>query len=677
MSNRSVQNAKSASASINAALSVLNGVTPSTVESEGNGFSIRLNPFQFIIGLLQPIVGYDRIVNFLSELSVYGLPVIEDSVKITIVEALKGLFSCSINPVIGEELINNGVVLDLSKIDLLNIMNRCPLDNENSMQKIKGAFFYSGVDDMTIPDQLEGCSDLNAVIWFVKHRSNDRTVWYGYKTQGDEHELLTMDTQPSAEHGVITMEYSENASQLKDSIGNEMPTQVPHGNCLHVFIGNTKGVSESTTPYPSSNEILEEVQDFRDVSNTLANVLGEIEIQSSETTDIAEKTALSCEASVVRKITNAIENGVPIEHVIPGMLTDDDTGKKFFTVGGKKITLSLNTYTKSKNDIANEMIELNERRRNYVENYSYREPSQNYYYHKTLFEFNTDYIMSVKFFDSKVLASQIVDILTGCFDFSLNISFEERLVRDEVEKMLSKIIETGDTTVSDCFFSFSNDDYNLMVDKTERERMGEYTGDNSSYGSQINYNTIYEELNSISNSASLSEQVTTITHAMNTISRTIKPEIYTESKEYELNYEFLNNLLKGLTLSLVYNIISPKIYMLMAINLKILGRQPNFDLSTFLETFKSMIINVVRGISNKIMEEMREWLVSLVQDLVVRLEDRLLMEQAEYYIRLLSSCIRSCAFMFGGGTEDWNMADVEYADIYSNTTGDNAVNTNC
>ena len=284
--------------------------------------------------------------------------------------------------------------------------------------------------------------------------------------------------------------------------------------------------------------------------------------------------------------------------------------------------------------------------------------------------------MSVKFFDTKVLASQIVNILTGCFDMSLNLSFEERLIRNEVEKMLKRVIENDSTVISDCFFAFSNDDYNLLVDETEKERMGLYTGEGSAYGSKIDYDTIYDELNTVSNSATLSEQITTINHAFNTISKTIKVGVNSETEEWALNYDFLNNILKGLTLSLVYGIISPKIYLLMAINLKIMGREPNFDLSTFLEQFKTMIVDVIRGITDKVMEQMKEWLVSLVKDLVVRLGDRLLMEQAAYYVRLLASCIRSCTFMWGG-TQDWNMADVNYADIYSLNGADEAINTNC
>ena len=599
----------------------------------------------------------------------------EDAVKISIVEALKGLFSCSVNPIISKKMIMDGIVLDLTKIDLLNVIDRCPLDGENDIQKLKGSFFYFGTEGMNVPDQLEGCSDLNAVIWFVKHRGTDRTVWYGWKTQGDEHELLTIDSKPSVEQGVITMEYSEKASQLKNSKNEPMNIQVPHGNCLHVFLGNAKGVSDEA--YPSSAEVVSKINDFNNVSGTLSQVLDEINNQIEEITNLDEKNVLQCESEVLTKISDAIKNGTSINEVIPNMLTNESNGRKYFDIGGHRIEMDDYTYTHTRSDIANETIQIEQDRATRAEGYSWREPEQNYYYHKTLFEFNTDYIMSVKFFDSKVVASHIVDILTGCFGVSLNLSFEERLIQNEVKKMLSKIIETSDTVVSDCFFSFSNDDYNMLVDESEKERLGEYTGDNSAYGSKIDYNTIYEELNDVSNSATLSEQVTTINHAFNEISRTIKSEIYTETQEWKLNYEFLNNIMEGLALSMVYNIISPKIYMLMAINLKIMGKEPNFDITTFLEIFKTMIIDIIRGITDKIMEEMKAWLVSLVKDLVIRLSDRLLMEQGEYYIRLLTSCLRSCALMWSGGNEDWDMADVNYADIYSNISGDEVVNTKC
>ena len=258
MNNRTQQSANSAAASINAMLSILNGTTPMDSIRDT---SVMLNPYLFIMRLLQKIAGYDRTVNYITELVVHGLPMLEDSVKISLLKALKNLFSCSLNPTINEELIQNGVVLDLKSIDLLNIMSRCPLDSENKLYKTNGSFFYSDVDGFTIPDQLVMCKDLNAVIWYTKNRASDRVVWYGYQNQDSEHELLTMSSKPSAKDGVITLEYNEMASDVKNSQGNSMLMQVPHNNCLHVFLGNTKGVTSE--PEPSSDELYEKMIEFR------------------------------------------------------------------------------------------------------------------------------------------------------------------------------------------------------------------------------------------------------------------------------------------------------------------------------------------------------------------------------------------------------------------------------
>lgn len=664
------QGANAVADTINAILSVLDGITP-FLENPAQ-LNATLNPYQYIMSLLHRVAGYERVVNFLSETMVYGLPMIEDAAKISLIKSLKDLFSCSVNPLISRDLIDKGVVLDLGKIDLLNIMNRCPLESENNTL-INSSFFYSDVENMTIPDQLVKCKDLNAVIWYVKHRANDRTVWYGYQTQAQEHENLIISSKPSAKDGIITMEYTHK-SKLTDSQNHPMYIQVPHGNCLHVFLGNTKGVSQQGTPEPSTEEILAKTTDFRNVMSEMETVIKELEILYDKTENLDEKSEIQCEIDLCNKLLDGMKKGVSLEEMVPNLLIDPDTHRRYLTIGDYRILMDEYTYTHNKNDIGTLYKELDNERQSRIQNYSYRAPEQNYYYHRTLFEFNTDYIMSVQFFDPKVIISQLVNILTGCFEFSLNISFEERLIRNEVERMINMIIESGGATVSDCFFTFSNDEYNIMLDETEKERVGKYTGDDTAYGSHIDYEAIYEELNQISSSATLSEQVSNTEHAMNTISRTIKPE-FGDTTEWELNFNFLNNILRGLTLSLVYNIISPKIYMLMAINLKIMGREPNFDLATFIEMFKTLLINIIRGITDKIMENLKEWLLGLIGDLVARLADRLMFEQAQYYLNLLARCMRAYTIFFGA-PENWNMADVEYADIYESGNG-SEINTSC
>lgn len=683
MSTKSRQSAESVSNSINAMLSVLNGVTPLSVENSVNGFSVTLNPFQFVVSILQRVAGYDRVVEFLTEIVAYGLPMLEDSMKIALINSLKDLFSCSVNPIIGETLINEGVVLDLSTVDLVNILEHCPLGVDNEFFKTNGSFFYFDVDRFSVPDQLERCKDLNAVIWYTKHRAIDRTVWYGYLHQDEEHETLLMQngvspgTFASEKNGIITMEYSEQYSGLKDSMGNPLkPNQCPASNCLHIFLGNTKGITSQTAP--SYDEIAEKNENFLAFKASISSLLASLTARMLLTNDINEQADLQCEINITKAIKSAIDDGVPVNTIMPNLPIDEETDRRYITIGDVTIYLSEYTYTNTKFDIAEEKKQYNTELSQIVNQYQYRQPQENYYYGKTLFEFNTDYVMSVKFFDSKVLYAQIVDIMTGCFGISLNLSFEERLIRNEVEKMLQQIIENDNTTtVSDCFFTFNNDEYNLLIDKTEKERIGKYTGDTYAYGSTIDYDKIYEELNQVSNSATLSEQVSIFKHAINEISRTIKPEVYDDTDKYSLNFSFLNNLLRSLTLSIVYGIISPKIYILMAINLKILGRDPNFDVAGFIEYFKTMLINLIRSITDNILSQMNDWLISLTKELVQRLADRLLFEQAQYYMQLLMSCMRAFRIMWGN--QDWNMADVEYADIVpsENSTTVAPTNTNC
>ena len=599
MSAKATQSAESVSNSINAMLSVLNGVTPLSVEKTTGGISVTLNPFQFVVSILQRIAGYDRIIEFLTEIVAYGLPVLEDSMKITLVESLKDLFSCSVNPIIGETLIREGIVLDLSTIDLMNILDKCPLGTENEVLKINGSFFYFDVDRFSTPDQLERCKDLNAVIWYVKHRAMDRTVWYGYEHQDEEHEVLSVQngslpgTLAGEKNGIITMEYSERYSGLKDSIGNELkPDQCPASNCLHVFLGNAKGVSSQVLP--SDDDITEKSESFLKFKASIESLLASLNARLILTDDINEQAELQCEIDVAKKIINAINDSVSVDTILPNLPIDEETDRRYITIGDVTIYVPEYVYTHTKFDLAEEKKQYNIELAQLASQYQYCRPQENYYYGKTLFEFNTDYVMSIKFFEPKVLYAQIVDIMTGCFGISLNFSFEECLIKNEVKKMLQHVIENNSTTtVSDCFFTFSNDEYNLLVDKTEKERIGKYTGDTYAYGSTIDYDKIYEELNKVSNSATLSEQVSNFKQAINEISRTIKPEEYGNTDEYSLNFNFLNNLLNSLTLSIVYSIISPKIYILMAINLKILGRSPNFDIEGFIEYFKTMLIIII------------------------------------------------------------------------------------
>ena len=101
-------------------------------------------------------------------------------------------------------------------------------------------------------------------------------------------------------------------------------------------------------------------------------------------------------------------------------------------------------------------------------NLNYKKIENNYYYRKTLIEFNYDYITSLKLFDSKVVAAQLLDQLTGLLNIDLSISYARQLIKNETLKMVQDIVESDDSVVSDCFFTFSNSDYDAKQLRNNR-----------------------------------------------------------------------------------------------------------------------------------------------------------------------------------------------------------------
>lgn len=664
MGNKTRRNARESLDVINASLTILDKLEN---ENTDGSFSINMsiNPFYFVMKLLTQFVSYEDIVKYLSYTIVCLLPAIELSVKLKMIESLKDLFSCSVNPFISRQMILEGVVFDLRSVDLLNILSFCPLDTNT--QKSIGKMFYSDTEDFNFPDELVNCPDFNAFLWYVKNRAIGRSVWYGTRKQNTEHELLTQESRPRLKDGIITLEYSPRPNGLKDSVGQPMSIQVPHGDCLHVFLGNAKEII-NVAPISFDN-VNRKIEDFNDTIFQLEEVMKATEAKTDE--------LMLGDYNLANDMLACIKDNASLVSRFPNMLVKRSNGKRIYQFDSVDMSIMMdeNTYQGTLSQLENEKSSLIVQGTQATLDLSpscYRAPNKNYFYHKSLFDFNLEYIMSVKLFDAKVVTASLIEAMTKFFTLDFAMSIEDRMMRKEVEEMVNKVITTGDSAVNDCFFSFSNEDWNIMLDNAEKERSGLYTGDDTGYGARIDYDKILEQVNSISEAATQEEQITVISGALMEISRAVSSN-NREDGDSEFNFEFVNNMLKNLCYVLVCSIVSPKMYLLMSINLKLMGQEPNFDLHGFITSFKTMLVKMVRTIVDDMMNYMKEWLMSLVNELAKKLSEKLLLEQAEYYIRLLTRCIR-CFRLYG--YEDWNMADVQYADIYG-VEEDEPINNEC
>jgi hypothetical protein len=310
-----------------------------------------------------------------------------------------------------------------------------------------------------------------------------------------------------------------------------------------------------------------------------------------------------------------------------------------------------------------------------AKNLKYPDASQDYYLKRTLFEFNTDYINSLQLFDSKVLAAQIITSLFGGLTLSAMLgataSWKTEYIRDTVKDMVEKSIAAQDYSVSDCFFTFTNDSYNGMLKATELRQAGLYSKHGEENGnSTINPIDLLEGLNQLDSAADQVERTSIIKGALLKVSEEVSKDTYTESNSLSINSDFnvqvsfVETLITNLCTQLVMAMLSPKVYLLILINLHMFGLTTNFNVKSFIQNFFNLIMSMVNSCVEKFMEHLSEEIMGYVEDLVSKLAEKLVMEQTEMYMRLLKQIFEHFrALTKCSNGEGWTQDVVGSADI--------------
>lgn len=307
--------------------------------------------------------------------------------------------------------------------------------------------------------------------------------------------------------------------------------------------------------------------------------------------------------------------------------------------------------------------------------FTYPEAVKNYYLKRTLFEFNTDYINSIQLFDPKVLAAQLITSLFGSTTIGLMVgataSWKTELIHDIVKDMVEKQIAAEDFAVSDCFFTFTNDAYNGMLRAADLRQAGLY----SQHGEENGNNTIdpvkmLEGLNEISNCADQAGQSDVIKGVIMNAAVEVSKDMYKDNgylaanTQFGLNMSFIDSLMINLCTQLVMAILSPKVYLLILINLELFGMTTNFDLKSFIERFESLIRSIIKSIVDQFMQYLTQEIMKIVEELVQKLIKKLALEQVEMYARLIKQILMHLRMLTScGNSIGWTQDVPEYADI--------------
>jgi hypothetical protein len=521
------------------------------------------------------------------------LYVLENTLKAALLANVKNMFTCSINPLLPDWLMDyttntsnqvvgqKGIELNLNAIDLYGTLNNCPSNREG------GVFYFDAYESINKdeetgfeantpfyhPNDLWKSTDFNAFLWYVINK--------GTSVNGQKSKLMW-----------------DNRVKYIDTF-KEYPS-------LKTEFFNAHGSDIDPNPTISYG------------SNKKAN----------------KKEIIYCEY---------VERSSELN-------------------GGTDIL----------------KIWLNSKR--YYQTRTLKIKNLQYRMNKTIFEFNYDYIYSLKLFDSKTLVANIVNALLGISaNISLNYSIMEEVVAGKIGSIVKNIIESDDTEVDDCFFSFSNEEYDRLLSEATKKHNGTYTYNDTEI--DVDYSSILDSINSISDAATLNEQITAISNVFTDVSVTLAQngEVYSKD-QFSFGLDIIYKLLEETITQIVMQVLSPKVAILFKVNSIVMGDiDPQSETwksdifnswEAFIKNFQNLIVALVKELKDLILQQLYKWLMSQIQPLLQLFVSKILLETINDYRTLLKQLVSSCVLpiLNGGSSADTYIDNVNYADIVPTQT---------
>lgn len=277
---------------------------------------------------------------------------------------------------------------------------------------------------------------------------------------------------------------------------------------------------------------------------------------------------------------------------------------------------------------------------------------------KTIFEFNHDFIQSIKLYEPKVMVAEIVEYLLGEGNISANLglSLNEQIVKEKIDGVINKIIKSNDTEINDCFYTFTNDEYNSMLEKAEVNR--------------FNNTNITDNLTNITSNSTINDDKTTISQTLTELSITPAqdPEVNI-NVGIDYNWEF--ELYRAFLYPLARPLFSPKVLFLLNLNKKIMGsledvnEYTNIDFNQVLSSLIFILQDIVKKLQDMLIDVFLNLILDELKPLVELLTSRLLLETLNNYKNMLLQIYNACfinldfsVFSVNGTIDNVNYADI-------------------
>lgn len=662
--------------------------------------SFETNPIGFLMQILKQLgVQREELINFLVKIMTYVVPGMEIAVKAILLSNIKNMVSCSSDPMIpskyrkANKLIADnadntedyGIEIDLNSIDYLDKLSISPLEDEGKNR-------YFGLEGVTDVYKLARAIDFDAFLWFVIHRGQfpKSKVVSGVTELGGER----VTPKDANLFNAFTLSFPLSGSTIQ--LGNTFATK--NGSVVSMCIDKTYVKSADGKQNRVSTAQFVPVSDDWNSVNWYSRNMGTSTLSKALTTDIDSKKAnrdydKECAICNIQYIDQAATSSpitgtanrklrftiLPKPYLTKPDIENGDMPWRFkrwrFDAQGNEDTKGRYTvnqegdYVRVNSRTGQLIIDENSKsilQKNLIECY----PGL------TVYEFNYDYLMSLKLFDAKALTAELIASLdnmsiggSGSFQFS-STSTE---TTEYIKNIIKNIIESDDSKTNDCYYTFSNSQYDTQLKSTQAKH---------AYGNS-KFSKAYEILNEINNltdgdGTQLHQKEEILKRAITQATVDVTSSS-TESNTHAASWNFTFNLVENIVTVLIKAVLTPKVILLLQVNQKIMGGSwEKFTFADIIKAMQKVIESIASEIKDLIVQELLKFALKQLKPILETMAAAIAKERIEGYSDLLTDILKNCPviwFKISNSYSNTTLDTVDYADIDATVTEKESTST--
>jgi len=230
---------------------------------------INKGSLNYLIELLKSLVGFEGLKNVIVETLTNNLDNIENEIKLTIKESLKGIINCGINPTIPQWAIDDGVSININSVDFSNILKINPTSSG-------GKLLYNDINS-----KIES-TDFNTYLYYTMQKNGESTFW-GHNTSKSD-----------------ILEFKFNSSgDTESGINNIINSKV-----LSTYSTNNK-LTDLNNDYVDSIVLLDPQ---KIINNIIDSMFGSISFETKKDKQSIEQSVSI--NKIINKIINSDENDI-------------------------------------------------------------------------------------------------------------------------------------------------------------------------------------------------------------------------------------------------------------------------------------------------------------------------------------------------------------------------------